>query len=67
MKSEQAPLKSGDWDGELYNYWVRTELSAHSLWMAELTMRLFGRKKAYAELDLEMAGVSSACVQFPMF
>ena len=67
MKSEQPSLKSGGWDDELYNYWVRTGLSAHSLWMAELIMRLFGRKRAYAELDSEVHEVLSACVQFPMF
>ncbi len=67
MKLEQTLPKSGDWDDELYSHWVKTGLSAHSLWMAELTMRLFGKKKAYAELDSEMSEVTSACVQFPMF
>ncbi len=64
----RIPLGSGDWDNELLEYWRETSLSANHLWMSELKMHLFGRKRAYEYLDVEAAErVTSACIQFSMF
>lgn len=61
MSNEQVLSRapSGDWDAELVTYWRRTGLSAHYLHMAELTMRLFGRSRAYRELEVECKGLET--------
>ena len=59
------PLSSGDWDKELLERWRALNLSANSLWMAELKMHLFGRECAYDYLNAEAS--TSGCVQFTMF
>lgn len=65
--TDQVPLGSGKWDEELLEYWRASGLSANDLWMAELKMYLFGRKRAYGYLDSEAASMTSGCVQIAMF
>ncbi len=64
---ERIPLGSGDWDSKLLEYWRRSGLSANDLWMAELKMHLFGRKRAYDYLNSQVVEISSGCIQFSMF
>ena len=53
MENSVPDLPLNRWDEEMYQQWVNSNLSAHSLHMAELTMSLFGRKRAYRELCKE--------------
>ncbi len=63
----RIPLGSGDWDEELLERWRASGLSANDLWMAELKMHLFGRKRAYDYLNSQVVEISSECIQFSMF
>jgi hypothetical protein len=66
--TDRPPLRSGDWDNELLDYWRRLGLSAHNLWIAEMKMHLFGRKRAYDYLDAEATEpVTSGCTQIAMW